>query len=292
MLPGVFAAGIYQVNVFVAQWIASMLAGGSIAALQYSIRLQELVLGLFVVSVAQVILPTLSEHTAKGETKGVVDTLSYATQLMVWVTLPATVALMMIGAPILRLLFEFGSFDAQSTALTHQALFFHALGLLPIALSRVQSQVFFAQKDLRTPTIIAAVVMIVHVILCYVLAIPLGMNHGGIALAGSVAALLNTLIFFPVLRARLGTLGGAALASFSAKIALATAVMAGALWFYGQALSPETVETHLGIGLWVAGAVIGGGGLYVAGCHLLGVNELAGLLRSMRRRPAPQSGDQ
>jgi putative peptidoglycan lipid II flippase len=292
MLPGVFAAGIYQINVFVSQWIASMLAGGSIAALQYSIRLQELVLGLFVVSVAQVILPTLAEHSARGDREGVVDTLSHATHLMVWVTIPATVALMMIGAPILRLLFQFGSFDAQSTALTHQALFFHALGLLPIALSRVQTQVFFAQKDLKTPTLIAAIVMIVHVILCYVLAIPMGMNHGGIALAGSAAALLNTLIFFPVLRRRLGALGGAALAAFSTKIALATAVMATALWFYGQALSPDTVETHLGIGLWVAGAVIGGGGLYVAGCHVLGVNELAGLVRSMRRRPAPDSGDQ
>ena len=287
MAPGVFAAGIYQVNVFVSQGIASRLPGGSISALQYSIRLQELVLGLFVVSVAQVILPTLSEHSAKGETGRVVDTLAHATQLMVWVTVPATVALMLIGAPVLRLLFEFGAFDASSTALTEQALFFHALGLLPIALSRVQSQVFFAHKDLKTPTVVAAIVMVAHVILCYVLAIPMGLEHAGIAMAGSIAALLNTLIFFPVLRRRLGTMGGSGLLSFGLKVGTATAVMGGALWAYDGAWSPNSVETHAGIGLWVAGAVVGGGGLYVVVCQVLGVNELASLMRSMRRRRAP-----
>jgi putative peptidoglycan lipid II flippase len=289
MLPGVFAAGIYQINVFVSQGIASLLPDGSIASLGYSIRLQELVLGLFVVSVAQVILPTLSEHTAKGDRAGVVDTLSHATQLMVWVTVPATVALMLIGGPVVRLLFQFGAFDAQSTNLTSQALFFHALGLLPIALSRVQSQVFFADKDLKTPTLVAAVVMIFHLFLCYGLAIPMGMNNAGIALAGSAAALLNTLIFLPVLRRRFGDLGGAALSRFGLKVALATALMGAALWGYDRIWSAQGVETHLGIGLWVLGAVVGGGGLYVVVCHLLGVNELAALVRSMRRRKAPAS---
>ena len=292
MAPGVFAAGIYQINVFVSQWIASSLPGGSIASLQYSIRLQELVLGLFVVSVAQVILPTLSEQTARDDHSGVVDTLGHASQLMVWVTIPATVALMLIGEPILRLLFQFGAFDADSTSMTHQALFFHALGLLPIALSRVQSQVFFAYKDLKTPTLVAAVVMVVHVGLCYGLAVPLGMNHAGIALAGSVAALLNTVIFVPVLRRRIGALGGRSLTSFALKVSAATALMGGALWGYEQMWSAAGVQTHLGIGLWVAGAVIGGGGIYVVVCHLFGINELGELLRSMRRRRSTPSKSQ
>ena len=286
MAPGVFAAGIYQINVFVSQWIASSLPGGSIASLQYSIRLQELVLGLFVVSVAQVILPTLSEQTARDDHSGVVDTLAHASQLMVWVTIPATVALMLMGGPILRLLFQFGAFDADSTAMTNQALFFHALGLLPIALSRIQSQVFFAYKDLKTPTLVAAVVMVVHVGLCYGLAVPLGMNHAGIALAGSVAALLNTLIFVPVLRGRIGSLGGKALSTFAMKVVVATALMGGGLWGYDQLWSASGVETHLGIGLWVAGAIVGGGGIYVVACQVFGINELGELLSSMRRRRA------
>jgi putative peptidoglycan lipid II flippase len=251
-----------------------------------------LVLGLFVVSVAQVILPTLSEQTARDDHAGVVDTLAHASQLMVWVTLPATVALMLMGGPILRLLFQFGAFDADSTAMTNQALFFHALGLLPIALSRIQSQVFFAYKDLKTPTLVAAVVMVVHVGLCYGLAVPLGMNHAGIALAGSVAALLNTLIFVPVLRGRIGSLGGKALSTFAMKVVVATALMGGGLWGYDQLWSASGVETHLGIGLWVAGAIVGGGGIYVVACQVFGINELGELLRSMRRRrAAPAKGE-
>ena len=62
------------------------------------------------------------------------------------------------------------------------------------------------------------------------------------------------------------------------------ALLLGALWAYGQAWRPDGVESHLNIGLWVAGAVVGGGGLYVVVCQLMGVNELASLIRSMRRK--------
>ena len=155
-----------------------------------------------------------------------------------------------------------------------------------------QSQVFFAYKDLKTPTLVAAVVMVVHVGLCYGLAVPLGMNHAGIALAGSVAALLNTVIFVPVLRRRIGALGGRSLTSFALKASAATALMGGSLWGYEQIWSAAGVQTHLGIGLWVSGAVIGGGGIYVVACHLFGINELGELLRSMRRRRSAPSKSQ
>ena len=282
MVPGIWGAGIYQINVFVSQLIASTLEGGSIASLQYGIRLQELVLGLFVVSVAQVILPTLSHQSAEGDDEGVKDTLAYAIRLMAYVTLPSTLALILLGAPIIRLLFQYGAFDAESTQKTAYALTFYALGLLPIALARVQSQVFFADKDQKTPALVAAVVALVNIVLCLALSQPLG--HGGIALAGSVAALVNTLILSWLLRRKLGRLGGAALWSRVARLTLASALMGGALFAYDLWMPHAEVASHVTLGLWLIGAVVTGASSYVIACRVMRVDELAGLWGALRRR--------
>ena len=282
MVPGVFSAGIYQINVFVSQLIASTLPGGAIAALQYSIRLQEVVLGLFVVSVAQVILPTLSEQTARDDRAGVVDTLAYATRLMAFVTLPSTAALILLGPPVIRLLFQFGAFDAESTARTAFALVFHALGLLPIALTRVQSQVFFAHKNLRTPALVALVAAIVNVVLCVTLAGPL--EHGGIALAGSVAAAVTAVIFGVLLHRQLGDLGGWSLLGRVGRMGLGTAAMVGALLALEQGWPPEAIESRPALALWVVAACALGGGVYVLACRLLRADELGDLLGAVTRR--------
>ena len=282
MVPGIWGAGIYQINVFVSQLIASTLDGGSIASLQYGIRLQELVLGLFVVSVAQVILPTLSHQSAEGDADGVRDTLAYAIRLMAYVTLPSTVALVLLGAPIVRLLFEFGAFDAESTAKTAYAVTFYALGLLPIALARVQAQVFFAHKDQKTPALVASVVALVNIVLCIVLSGPLG--HGGIALAGSVAAVVNTAIFAVLLRRQLGSIGGVALWSRVLRVGVATALMSGALYGYALLSPHAALDNHGALALWVLGACAIGASSYVVACRGLGVDELGGLWAALRRR--------
>ena len=281
MIPGVLAAGIYQVNVFVSQLIASTLDGGSIASLQFSVRLQELVLGLFVVSVSQVILPTLAAQTTDEDMDGVRDTLAYATRLMLFVTLPSTAALIVLGEPIVRLLFETGAFDEDSTAMTVFALQFHALGLLPIALARVQQQVFFAAKDLKTPTKVAAVVAVVNIVGCVVLS-RTSLEHGGIALAGSLAAVVNTGAFIVLLKGRLGDLSGRQLLSRAARLVLATSAMVGAL--EGLAWLWAAPDDRLVLVLWVGAAVVVGAVTYIAAAALLRANEFGQLVAAVRRR--------
>jgi len=282
MVPGIWGAGIYQINVFVSQLIASTLEGGSIASLQYGIRLQELVLGLFVVSVAQVILPTLSHQTAEGDDEGVRDTLVYAIRLMAYVTLPSTLALILLGAPIIRLLFQFGAFDATSTAKTAYALTFYALGLFPIALARVQAQVFFAHKDQKTPALVAAFVALVNIALCFLLSQPLG--HGGIALAGSVAALINSLLFAWLLRGKLGSIGGFKLGLRVLRLTLAALLMGASIFAYAAWWKHAEIDNRLVLALWIVGAVLVGALTYVGACRIMRVDELSGLFKALRRR--------
>lgn len=281
MIPGVFSAGVYQVNVFISQLIASGLEGGSIASLQYSVRLQELVLGLFVVSVSQVILPTLSEQTAKEDEEGLKDTLAYATGLMAFVTLPATAGLILVGPEVIRLLFQFGEFDDQSTQMTAFALNFHAMGLFFIAATRVYQQAFYAKKDLMTPTLIAVVVTVTNIALCLWLSEPLG--HGGIALAGSIAALVNGVLLIWVLRKRLGGLGLRAMTARVLRISLATGFMVGAVMGFRELWAPEGLG-RLALAGWVLAVVVVAAAVFIAVCRVLGVDELADLWSAIRRR--------
>ncbi|MCA9515262.1 MAG: murein biosynthesis integral membrane protein MurJ [Myxococcales bacterium] len=282
MGPGVFAAGIYQIDVFVSQLIAAGLEGGSVSSLQYSLRLQELVLGVFVVSVAQVILPNLSDHTAEGDHEGVKSTIAYSTRLIGFVTLPATVVLFMIGPEIVRLLFQSGAFDAESTQKTAFALQFHGMGLLFIGQARVLQQVFFAYKDLKTPTLVAAFVAVLNIVLCYTLSVPLG--HGGVALAGSLASAANTTIFITILERRLGGLGLPAILSRLGRMAVAAAVAGGVLWLLQTAWPSEHVARRLVLVVWVVVALGLAGGAYLAAASALRVNEFSGILGAIRRR--------
>lgn len=282
MLPGVFAAGIYQINVLVSQVIASGLEGGSISSLQYSVRLQELVLGLFVVSISQVILPTLSEQTAKNDTTAVKQTLRYATGLMALVTLPAMVGLILIGPEVIALLFQYGEFDATSTELTAHALTFHAVGLFAIAASRVFQQVFYAYKDMKAPTLAACVVLVSNVVLCLWLSGPLG--HGGIALAGSVAAGINGLILLVVLRRKIGSLGGWGMLRQFFKVSVASAVMAAAVLGFELLWSAPSVQDRMLLALWVLSVVVLAAGSYMLACRVLRIGELQELLRTLRRK--------
>ncbi len=283
-LPGILSAGIYQINVTVSQVIAASLDQGSVASLQFSLRLQELVLGVFAVSVATVILPAMSEQAHHGDIVAIKATLRGSVGLLGFVTLPATAGLIVLGEPIVRLLFQYGQFDEESTRMTTWALLFHAGGIFFIALYRNVVQVFYAQKDLKTPTLVAALVMVLHIGLCYGLAVPL--RHGGVAAAGSLAAAVNVGVLLCLLQRRLGPLGGRAMLRSLGKTVVATVLMSlvvgAAAW---SGFLDGLRGAALGARLFPVVAV--GILTYGLAARAIGCQELRDLLAVVRRRLVP-----
>jgi len=281
LLPGVFSAGIYQINVTISQVIAAHLDPGSVASLQYSLRLQELVLGIFAVSVATVLLPTLSEQVHRRQWPEVKETFGFSVNLLAFVTFPATVGLMLLGTPIVRVLFQYGRFDDASTAMTVFALQFHAAGIFFVALQRNVVQVFYAMHDLRTPTWVAAIVMLAHGLLCLGLSGPL--RQGGIALAGSLAAAINVGMLWWLLRKRIGRMGIRAIVASIARTSAATLAMGLAVWVVRWS---GFLDGHRGLGLAarllpvIATAVA----IYVVAARCLRSPELEEFLGLLRRR--------
>lgn len=187
-IPGLFAAGIMQVNLVIGTIIAS-LQDSAPAWLYYADRVYQLPLGMVGIALGVVLLPDLARKLRANDQNGVMRTQNRATELAMLLTMPATVALIAMPAPIVHVLFEYGAFASADTIATSQALAAFAIGLPAFVLIKVFSPSYFANEDTRTPMIYAGIGMLVNALGSIVLFFIIG--HVGIALATSVAAWIN-----------------------------------------------------------------------------------------------------
>ncbi|HYA14538.1 MAG TPA: murein biosynthesis integral membrane protein MurJ [Syntrophales bacterium] len=200
--PAAFGASIYQINIFIATILASLLQTGSVSYLYYADRIVELPLGVFAIAVGTAALPSFSEQVAKGDFDEFKKTISFSLRLILFVTIPATIALISLRIPIISVLFQRGAFDLQSTFLTAKALFYYALGLWAFSTIRVIVSALYSLQDAKSPMKAAIVALLVNAVFSVILMFPL--KHGGLALATSVAAAVNVVMLSVILKKRIG----------------------------------------------------------------------------------------
>lgn len=272
MAPATFGIGVYQLNLFVTMWFSSKLPEGAVSYLYYSGRLMELPLGIFAVSVTTAVLPTLSEQAAKKEWEGLKSSLSFAVRLVNFVTIPATVALLVMSRPIVDALFQRGEFTTFDAAGTASALYWYSLGLVPVAVARIFTSVFYSMKDTATPVWVAFLAFVANAALSFALVGPMG--HDGLALATTLSSGVNCAVLFVILRRRFGRLGGKEVFSSGLKSLGASAVMGlavyGIISAFGSGLAGEAQRALL-----VGACVAAGLAAYIAASRVLGVTELA-----------------
>lgn len=189
MLPTVFGAAVYQINILLGTLLASYLPVGSVSYLYYADRLVQFPLGVFGIAVSTAALPSLAKFAARGEMEEYDSALAVALGLTLFIALPAAAGLMGLAGPVISLLFERGAFTAEAVSATSQALIAYSVGLPFIALSRPLVAGFYALEDTRTPVKIAVVCLVVNVGLGIWLM--QSMAHVGLALAVSVSSLIN-----------------------------------------------------------------------------------------------------
>ena len=131
-VPGMITGGINQVNLFIGTTIASLQAG-AVSFLYYADRINQLPLGMVGIAIGVVLLPTLSRHLAEEDEAGAMASQNRSLEFALLLTLPATVALVMIPKPIIQVLFQHGSFTAADTIQVSAALAAYACGLPPMS---------------------------------------------------------------------------------------------------------------------------------------------------------------
>ena len=194
ILPTIVGMAAYQLNDVVSTALANRTGDGIASSLQYSLRLQELILGLFAVSIGTVILPDLSGLANNKKWDEFNSMLIQAIKIMTLISIPVTAYSLISGKELISLLYKSRSFDDNSVALTLGAFKFHIAGLLFIALNRIISPAFYAQGNTKLPTTAGIISFGVNIVLALVLA--RFMKGNGIALALSIASLFNTIFLF------------------------------------------------------------------------------------------------
>jgi putative peptidoglycan lipid II flippase len=290
MGPRVLGLAVTRVNFWVNTNLASAFGEGAVSALDYAMRVMLLPLGVAAQAVGIAAFPTFAELVARGETNEVQRTISSTLRGVWYLVLPAAVGLLVLRTQIIRLLFERGEFTAISTASVSWALAFYTIGLPGHAFLEILVRAFYAMHDTKTPVAIGSAAMALNVALSIGLSrlfLALGSSdvaHGGLALANSVATLIETAWLLVLLRRRLGGIQGRWLLTGVAKSSTAAGGMGAAIWIWLNRMT-----AHLPA-LWLAGGgIVVGTAAYLAIGAAMRSEELALLRRFLARVHGPAS---
>ena len=282
MGPRVFGAAIVQLNFWVNNNLGSKMAEGSIQSLAYGFTLMVMAQAAIAQSVAIAAMPTFSAQHALGKLDEMRSSLASALRGMLVLTIPASLGLMLLGKPIVAVLFQYGEFDATITEMTAWALFWFAAGLVGHSIMEVLTRAFYAQQDTKTPVMIGVAAMGLNVVFSIAFSrlfaqigwIPVG----GLALANSLATALEATALFIFMRKRLNGIEGKSIADGAWRVGLAGLGMAVGLLVW--------IQLSAGMNRWLVtlGGVALGGVIYFAGVVILKVPEVKMIMSAVNRR--------
>jgi putative peptidoglycan lipid II flippase len=284
MIPGILGMGVAEINAFVDTYLAALLEPGSVSALEYGNRLIQLPLGIFGVALGTAALPTMSALAARDDIAKLKTTLDTALRMIVFVMAPATVGLIVLRVPIVRLLFERGRFfGGESVSFVTSALMFYAVGLIAYGAAKSLVAAFYSMKDTRTPVRCSVVAMIANIILNIILMRYLQL--GGLALATALSSILNVGLLLRLLTKKIGGVFGPGLAVSLAKSCIASLAMGVVTywckgWVFDWAGPLGGVAKIYNVGIPVAAGVAS----YAFFSVLLRSRELKLAWASVRRR--------
>ena len=282
MGPRVLGVAVVQLNFWVNTWLASQMAPGSVAGLQFGFSLMLMAQAAIAQSVAIAAMPTFSAQYALGKLDEMRASLASSIRGVIFLALPASIGLMLLRKPIVAMLYQRGQFDARMTELVAWALLWYAAGMIGHSILEVLTRAFYAQHDTKTPVIVGAIAMGLNVVFSFAFSSIFNrigwLPHGGLALANSLATALEVTVLLVIMRQRLKGInevyilrGG--LLSTAGTLGMCAAVLAVYSFLPGQ---PAWILTASGIAA--------GGLTYLLVMAALRVPELKMLIGALRRR--------
>lgn len=224
--PVLIGVAVTQVNSIVDRTIASTLVEGSISALNYATKLNQFVMGMFIVSISSVIYPMLSKLSTENNKKKFKESIVTAINVVTLIIIPISVGAIILAEPIVKLLFQRGEFDARATQMTAIALIFYSIGMLGFGLRDILGKIFYSLQDTKTPMINGIIAMVLNIVLNLAFVKYTNMGLGGLAFATSISSLVTIALLSVSLRRKIGAFGGKKIISVLIKSIIAALLMA------------------------------------------------------------------
>jgi putative peptidoglycan lipid II flippase len=282
MGPRLLGVAVVQLNFWVNIWLASRMPDGSVTGVENGFALMLMAQVAIAQSIATAAMPTLAAQYALGKLVEVRSSLAASTRGILLLSIPASIGLILLREPIIVLLYQRGEFDERSTELVAWALLWYAAGLVGHSVMEVLARAFYALHDTKTPVLVGAAAMSLNVVFSFAFSALFErvgwMPHGGLALANSLATALEMVGLLVLMRRRLDGLEGRRVWGAAVQGGGAALLMSLALWGW--------VTWLAGRSAWLVGGggVLLGGLVYGLGVLVLGVPEVRGVLRAVRRR--------
>ncbi|WP_432844344.1 murein biosynthesis integral membrane protein MurJ [Dactylosporangium sp. CA-092794] len=280
--------GVYQLGITVVMALAknNQLRGGEgPAVFNNAFLIFMMAHGIVAVSVITAIMPRISAAAADGRFEDVTDQLAYASRLASVILIPAAAVYVVLGRPLAVTLFNFGSYSYDQALATGSVVAAAGLGLVPFALSQMQTSVFYAMRDTKTPALVniggVAVRLILDISFYFVL--PIAVVTTSLMVGTALSYVVALIAGYALLRRRLGRLGLRRL--LDTLIRLGIAAVAGGLlalavsWLIGQIIDPGKLQgvVQLVIGTGVLLAVYAVAAVFL---KVQEVRQFAGMIRS------------
>ena len=278
VVPVLLGSAVRQINGVIDKTLASELIEGSISALTYAQRINDMVIAVFVMAITTVIFPMLSQAFSQGDNEQLKEILNQGVNIILLVTVPATLGMILLAEPIVRIFFERNAFDAQATFMTSGALVFYSVGLVGSSLRLMLNRVFYSFHDTKTPMINGAMAVMLNVVLN--LLFIKSMGHNGLALATSIAAIFTTFLLFIDLRKKLGPIGLKGMFITFIKTIFASAIMGIVVYLIYYKLGALVSGKKIIDMLILLSSIAVGAIVYFIVCILLKVEEVSTIFRA------------
>ena len=266
-LPVIIGVSIDQINVLVDRTIASGLTEGAISAITYSNRINIFVEGLFVLAISKVVFPKIASFAVKGDLKLLKQWVIKSINIINLLIVPSTIIFLTFSVEIIQLLYGRGAFDKSAVNMTSSTLFYYSIGMLGYGYREIISKTYYSLGDTKTPTINAAIAVILNIVLNIILSRYLGVS--GLALATSIAGLVSSCLLYISLYRKVGSLNTIHLFKDFTKFLISSVIMA-----YCSKQLNEVLVMNINPSLSLMISMIVGFFIYLILLYLLRVDEL------------------
>jgi putative peptidoglycan lipid II flippase len=279
--PMTFGIGVYYIDLVLSRRFLSEMGEGAQSYFSWAMRVSDFPQGIFVMAISTAALPSLASLAARGSKIEVARTFSHGLRLSLFVALPASVLLIVLGEPLVALMFQRGKFDAVAAHETARALAWQGGAIFTVAAVRQIVPVYHALGDTRTPVLVSALDLVAFVALALGLRGSLG--HVGISVAVAGSSAVQMVLLLAALRYRLGTTMLGEVLPAALRIAAASLVGAAGGWGVARLMQGATAGA-LGVALPGLAGGAAFAGLFVAAAWGFGCGEIDELAAPIARR--------
>lgn len=276
-LPVILGVGINDVNAILDKMFASRLIEGSVSALNYATKLNQLILGVFIMAITTVVFPLLSKEVSKRNKKGVAEALLKGIRLIFVITIPAVVGMIVLSKPIVSLVFERGAFDSKASIMTAEVLVYYSLGLVFTSLKLLLDKAYYSLKDTKLPMYIGIVTVLCNSLLNLLLVDFMG--HKGLALATSISVSISTLIMYIRLDSKEIIINNRKLLKFIIRVLLSSLIMGLIVFFEYKWLIGRSSEIIAFLLTGFSGLIV-----YIWFCYIFRVDEIVKIIMLLKNR--------